>query len=855
MNQEDVWIPTTCSICYSYCALKAHRVNGVVVKLEGNPDCPTSNGRLCPRGLSGIMLLYDHSRVNVPLKRTNPEKGIGVDPKWKEISWDEALDTFAEKLIKVREDDPRKLLGTGTVSVKESLLMAGAFTTAFGSPNFWSSASGSHCGKGEHLMGALVHASWARMPDTNYMNYFLNFGCPVGFGAYYTVTGMSQRMAEARVRGMKHVVIDPWMSTSAEKADEWIPIKPGTDAALALAMVNILLNELGVYDSEAIKHHTNGPYLVGPEGFFVRDGQNQKPMVWDSTENKAKVYDDPTIKDFALEGEYRVEGVTARPAFSLIKEHVKTYSADYASRITTIPADTIRRLAKEFGQAARVGSKINIDGVELPYRPVGVAYFKGAQAHKHCALICMALELLGEIVGASNVPGGMLGINSRSFGLPITGFHAYDPKVGKDGGLVTGEWLVRTIPDPFAEPRKPESMLYGELVPTTFGSSPLVPLIMLEPEKYGIPYHIECQLQIGSNYVMTAADPKLMARAFKDVFTVAISLYLDESTELADIVLPDACYLERLDSVPDIMSNNLPVDAWAYHVRQPVVKPLFKRRPLQEIVIELAERVGMRDDLNAILNLMLRLRKPYTMQPGTKYSWEEMVHLQYKSFFGPEHDLEWFKKNGVLTRPKKVDETYWRPFIKARVPIYFESFKKLGQEVEKAKREYGLTDFDTSDFVPLPDWKPCPGFETKNNDYDLLAIYYRVPVHTLSATYNIPWLDEVSSIDPYIYRLAINSSTANKKGIRDDDWVELESLPTGNKIKVRARLTEAIHPEVVALANCGGHWSKYMPIASQPGKGACFEWLLPLSFDHLDTLTYNMDLCVRVKASKVEARM
>ena len=108
--KEDVWIKSTCNICFSNCAIRVHRVDGVVVKIEGNPDCPTSRGGICPRGASGIMLLYDPNRVNVPLKRTNPEKGIGVDPKWVEISWDEALDTITEKLKKIKADDPRKLL-------------------------------------------------------------------------------------------------------------------------------------------------------------------------------------------------------------------------------------------------------------------------------------------------------------------------------------------------------------------------------------------------------------------------------------------------------------------------------------------------------------------------------------------------------------------------------------------------------------------------------------------------------------------------------------------------------------------------------------------------------------------------
>jgi len=77
LQEEDVWIKTTCSICFSMCAIRVHRVNGVVVQIKGNADSPTSRGGICAKGASGMMLLYDPNRVNVPLKRTNPEKGIG----------------------------------------------------------------------------------------------------------------------------------------------------------------------------------------------------------------------------------------------------------------------------------------------------------------------------------------------------------------------------------------------------------------------------------------------------------------------------------------------------------------------------------------------------------------------------------------------------------------------------------------------------------------------------------------------------------------------------------------------------------------------------------------------------------
>src|SRR3972149_2811854 len=129
---EDRWIPSVCSMCYGLCSIRCHVKDGVLVNVEGNPESSIGEGRLCPKGASSIMTLYDPNRVNTPLKRTNPEKGIGVDPKWVEISWEEALDTIAEKLVQIREDDPRKLM---MASFDRSNLLLGPFTSAFGTPN------------------------------------------------------------------------------------------------------------------------------------------------------------------------------------------------------------------------------------------------------------------------------------------------------------------------------------------------------------------------------------------------------------------------------------------------------------------------------------------------------------------------------------------------------------------------------------------------------------------------------------------------------------------------------------------------------------------------------------------------
>ena len=87
-SHEDVWVPSTCALCYGTCSILAHRVDGKVIKIEGNPDSAVGKGRLCGKGVSGIMTHYDPNRLRYPMRRTNPKKGLYEDPGWKRISWD-----------------------------------------------------------------------------------------------------------------------------------------------------------------------------------------------------------------------------------------------------------------------------------------------------------------------------------------------------------------------------------------------------------------------------------------------------------------------------------------------------------------------------------------------------------------------------------------------------------------------------------------------------------------------------------------------------------------------------------------------------------------------------------------------
>ena len=852
-GHEDVWIPSACGMCYNQCGILGHRVDGTLVKIEGNPENPIGRGRLCARGLAGVQLLYDPHRLDRPLRRTNPEKGIGVDPGWQEIDWDTALDEIVSRLEAVRARDPRGLYFCGTVISLAPLMHALAtFVPAFGTPNAFVS-DGHHCGNAEHILARTLHASVTTNPDVAHCDYLMLFGCQAGLGTYYALTTMAQDVADARVRGMRLVVVDPFLSTAAEKADEWVPIKPGSDGALACAMLNLLLNEYRIFDTDYLREHSDGAYLLTDEGWYARDPESGKPLVWDASSGRARAFDSPSLGFAALEGRFVVAGEPCRPVLQALADQVARWSPEAAAEVTGIPAGTIRRLAREFGEAARIGSTIELGGKLLPHRPAAALYFKGAHGHDNAWPTSLAIELLNEVVGASNVPGGLLGTAPVCFGHPETGYPRWEPGADADGLLEAGALLYS---DPYGRapgwPPTPASAelpnlrdLIGWPITTCF-----TPAALNDRENFHFDHRPELLINYGSNLLMSVARPEVCFEAFRDCFVVSFNLYSDETAEaLADIVLPDACYLERLDPLPNFTRHHHPVGLgdWGHTIRQPIVAPLGERRHFSEVMHELGRRLGLTAPINLLTNNLYGLVAPFALEPDRHYRWEELADHAYKSWFGEAHGLEWFREHGVMRWPKRVEEVFWKPFVHARAPLYNEWVKRSGEQVAKIAREHGMRGVDTSGFLPLPDWRPCRA-GTPRDGFDLQAIYYRVPWHSFSMTYENPWLDEISRGEPYSYFISINGATARSKGIADGDPVAVHGAD-GGTIRGRARLTQGVHPEVVAVANNGGHWAKGMPFAR--GKGVFFNQLLPMDLAHSDLVSLSMDCDARVRIEKL----
>ncbi|MGW8320465.1 MAG: molybdopterin-dependent oxidoreductase [Thermodesulfobacteriota bacterium] len=850
-NGEEKWVPTTCYGCFPSCAIQVLKKDGKVVASRGDPTVVSSLGKCCGKSLSRVADLYHPNRLTRPLVRTNPEKGIGVDPQWKEIGWDEAADMVVEKLGKILRDDPRKLV-MGSMDMNNYFFQV-AFCEAFGSPNaLWHGAT--MCGGGLHTVFFHTLGTINSEPDAPRCNHLVQWGSQYGFGANNNPIAGIRDMAEARKRGARLVVVDPVCSHAAAKADEWIPIIPGTDGALALAVANLLVNDLALYDEMFLRNKTNAPYLVGDDGRYVRDPESGKPFMWDTGGGAALAFDDPAVRDPALEGEYEVHGKACRPAFVLLKEHLKKYPADKVSQITQVPEDTIRRFAREFGEAARIGATIEYEGHILPLRPACIETKRGGTQHKNGFWNVYSIMLSNILVGAMGVPGGLLGTH------PKGPFGQWTTTSSEDGLLQTdlcdnlAEIADYYRPYPPQKVGPPESLELRELIPCSAFRASLELFTMNDPERFCIPYKPEALVVWRLNPLMTMLDPKGVAGTLDKMdFILAFSWHLDETDEFADLVIPEAHDFERWWPYP----ANLPAGfispgpgPWYGQIFQPIVETPEGVRHWADFMMDVAERMGILPEMNRILNERtgLILSETLCLDKDTKYTVEEVCKRTVCMLTGQEtYDPAVFKQSGAVHfYDKTPEEAFPGPFTEARIPVYFEHFIDTGREVEKVTRELGMDWWDTSFYHPMPEWHPCRAHETDDSEYDLHICFSKLPLLSHSITMENPWVDDIAKRNPMDYNVLLHTSVAEKKGIRNGDWVWVESDVT--RVKGKVRVTECVHPKVVGAFGIGGRWGREKNVSR--GKGVHFNALVRFDWDQVDTLCGQVDYCAKVKVYK-----
>jgi anaerobic selenocysteine-containing dehydrogenase len=831
-------IPSVCRICSASDLNLVHVVNGQPTYIEGNPADQNSRGHMCARGLSGIWEHYDPYRVKAPLQRTNA-KGMYQIGEFVEISWDDAYNAISSKLQSVRAKGPQ-----GNVFFR----IAGA--TAYGAgwwAAFYNVAPGkatqnpfrmNYCGHGGHNISIMSHNAFVTQPDYKYTNYLLEFGQSDGRQGLTFVPG-ANLMADARARGMHIVQLNPYMGAAAATADEWIPIVPHTDGAFASAMLEVMLIELKQYDTTFIKQMTNGPYLIGSDGLYVRDAATKKPLVWDPVDNTAKTYDDATIKDYALLGTLTVNGASVNPGFQMLVNAVTTLTPEWAEGITGVPAATIRRIATEWVNAAQIGSTITINGKTYPYRPVSTPWFGSAVANtEHTIANGIAVELINTVVGNVDVPGGHCSSAGSS-----TPFGGPDGMIGyANGDKVAATY--KTFNPSFSWPPKDTSLF--ELFPFNQIDNPApVLLTMANPTQYWGAGNktLDFVMVHAYNPAISMYDGQKMDTVFKNAsFYASISLWVnDTDNAFADIILPDRCYLEEYG----ILGGSF---------MQPATTPPYSIPYLHETLTTIASQAGFLQDYNT--QLLNSLKAPNTFDVTQPADIETYMDLLCKSTWGANNGLSVMQKNGSTKAVSNI-ESYlpWRGLTPPRrIPLYFEQYLEGRNLLQKnlAANKIILTNGDGSawnweDYSPVPTWIP-PVDVQDTSPYDLVLISYVHPYDLPS--YGLPTLVDISLTTPDAYSVVIHADAAKARGISEGDTITVEgAIGKWNGI---AHLSQGIHPSAIAVSRGASGWSSNSIIKDlyKNNKMVSFQTLRPDETQYIDKVAGALQDHVKVRVYK-----
>lgn len=617
---------TTCYMCACRCGIRVHLRQGEqgpeVRYIDGNPDHPLNQGVICAKGSSGIMKQVSPARLTQPLlRKPGSERGAG---EFEPISWERAFDILAERLARIRATDPKKFaLFTGRDQMQA---LTGLFARQFGTPNY--AAHGGFCSV--NMAAGMIYTVGGSFwefggPDLERARLFVM----IGTAEDHHSNPMKIAISKFKRAGGRFISINPVRTGYSAIADEWIPIKPGTDGALFMALLHELI-AANLIDHAFLKRYTNAPQLVvldegEREGLFAFDPERGPPgdgrhphnkLVWDRAERRAiPAYPEGVDEwvDAALEGHYQLpDGTRVAPSFQLLRERVADCTPEWAAAITGIDADRIRRLAREMGETALQ------QAFELPIawtdawgkrhattqaRPVAFHAMRGLAAHSNGFQTVRALAVLMSVLGTIDAPGGFrhkapyprhIVPNYRAFNAP----EMIQPNTPLNAA-------------PLGFPASPEELaIHADGSPIRIdhafswehplSAHGLMHNVITNAVK-GDPYRIDTLMIFMANMAWNSSMNTMAVREMlnrKDEkgdhlipFLVVCDAFQSETVAFADLVLPDTTYLERHDvmSMLDrpISEFDGPVDS----VRVPVVPPTGQCKPFQEVLIELASRL------------------------------------------------------------------------------------------------------------------------------------------------------------------------------------------------------------------------------------------------------------------------
>jgi thiosulfate reductase / polysulfide reductase chain A len=660
-------IATNCEMCFWRCGVMAEVSDGKLLKLQGNPHHPLTKGKLCARGNAGVALLNDPDRLKFPQIRTG-ERGEG---KFRRVSWDEALDFLAARL-----KDVKQKYGPESVALFPHGVHSGFFATlmkAYGTPNSAEPAF-AQCRGPRDIGYQLTFGRPVNSPepvDLEESKCIVLIGSHIGENVF---TSQVTAFAEGLAKGAKLIVVDPRFSTAASKANFWMPIKPGTDTALLLAWMNVLITE-ELYDKDYLDQ-----YAVG---------------------------------------------------FKELEAHVQGFTPEWAEPITDLPASRIRETAHLMAES----------------RPA-VAIHPGRHVtwYGNDTQRARAMAILTALLGAYGRKGGIF--------LPTK--------------LKPGRIPMPPMPD---IDKPPADRYLGSFPMNTEESQGLTHGLIAATlaEK---PYPIKAWIVYGQNILESIPARQTTLAAIKKLdFMAVVDVMPMEQTRYADLVLPEATYLERYDPPAIVTTSKRPFVS----IRQPAVEPMYESKPGWWIARQTASRLGLSDYF------------PWTDPDDHLRKLIEPLGIN-------EQEL---KSLGAVAFDGK-------PYIEGRTeddgPLFPTQTGKL-ELVSSVLQDLKLD--------ALPKYEPV---EAPPEGY-LRLIYGRAPVHSFTRSANNAWLDDLMSENP----IWISSTSAAKLRIPDGSKVVVENQDGVRSPVITLRVTPGMRDDVAYTVHGFGPQAPALKRAYQHG--------------------------------------
>ncbi len=646
--QGNGYIPTMCEMCVWRCGVRAKVIEGRVVKLEGNAEHSHSLGFLCARGQAGLMSTYDPDRVLTPLVRVG-ERGEG---KFREASWEEALDIVAQNMLEIKEKyGPEAMVFSSTHNLSqvqfENLL------NAYGSPNYGTQRS--LCFNAMIVANQMTYGM--EEPDRSYAD--LEYLILTGRNLMEAIsTSETSILSHAIDRGLKVTYLDPRFTKTAAKSEAWCPIRPGTDLAFHLALMNVIISE-DRYDHEFVAKYTVG--------------------------------------------------------FEQLAAEIRPFSPEWAAPITDIDAEVMRRIAREFSDAAPHA---------LAHNGWRTSNFVNSFQTER------AIACLNALVG--------------NWGIHLK------PAAGEGGGPLGAP------PQP-PYPRATAMRLDGvpwkyPLVPFKLGVFQELRDAILAEE----PYQAHGWFISRQNPVQSLPDRTRTLEAMSKMdFIAVVDISLNDTAWFADVVLPEASYLERYDPL-NIVGDKA-------FLRQPVIQPQGDAKSALWIYKELGERLGLGEFF--------------------QYTDEEDYLRQQLAPLGVTLQEVRLKGYAQLPTSEEADEFAWNT-PSGKVELFSDTLDRAG-------------------FTAVPTWEEPP--RPPAGKFYLLT--GKVGRHTQFATQNNQLLHKYEE-EP---RLWMNPVAAKGLGLADNDLVKVTS--DVGEINIELMVTEAIRPDCLYMTPGYGKLSKGLTTA------------------------------------------